>query len=195
MSTDIVITGVGGQGTLLASRIIGRAAIKQGLAVKAPEVHGISQRGGSVETYVRFSDKPVSSPIIDRGRADIVLAFELLEAYRGVTFLKKGGRIIVNTQEISPMPVITGAAEYPADIVKKLRSFEDIIVETMDANKLAAEAGSLKSVNVVMIGRLAASLAADFSKDVWLGALRETVKPAFIEMNKRAFELGYGGSI
>ena len=119
MTKNIMIVGVGGQGTLLASRILGNAVISEGYDVKVSEVHGMSQRGGSVVTYVKYGDK-VYSPVIDEGEADVILAFELLEAYRALPFLKKGGKIIVNDQRIDPMPVITGAANYPADIAKKL---------------------------------------------------------------------------
>lgn len=187
-NTSIVIAGVGGQGTLLASRIIGHVALRNGCDVKVSEVHGMSQRGGSVTTYVRYGESPIASPIIDPGHADVVLAFEMLEAYRSVAYLKKDGHMIASTQRIAPMPVITGAAQYPADIEGALRVFHFSLI-TLDAQKLAIQAGNEKAVNVVLIGRLAATLA--FPKTVWLEALRETVKPAFLEMNLRAFELGY----
>lgn len=186
--TSIVIAGVGGQGTLLASRIIGGAAIRQGYDVKVSEVHGMSQRGGSVITFVRYSEKTVYSPIADPGCADLVLAFETLEAYRCLPFLKKNGRMIINTQTIDPMPVIIGAAAFPQDIAEKLRKY-DLQVETLDANALALQAGSSRAVNVVLIGRMAASLS--IPKEVWLEVLRETVKPAFLDINLRAFELGF----
>ena len=121
-TTNIMIVGVGGQGTLLASRILGNAVIRKGYDVKVSEVHGMSQRGGSVVTYVKFGDA-VHSPIIDKGEADIILAFECLEAYRALPWLKKGGKMIVNDQMINPMPVITGAADYPADILQKTGVF------------------------------------------------------------------------
>lgn len=183
---NIMIVGVGGQGTLLASRILGKVAIKGGYDVKVSEVHGMSQRGGSVVTYVKYGDK-VYSPIIDRGEADLILAFEILEAYRALPYLKKGGQIIANTQQMNPMPVITGAMEYPADIEKKLA--EKVNLLAVDALSLAEEAGSFKAVNVVLIGLLAKSM--DIDKDIWIDTIKETVPEKFIDLNMKAFEMGY----
>lgn len=183
---NIMIVGVGGQGTLLASRILGGAAIKKGYDVKVSEVHGMSQRGGSVVTYVKFGDK-VYSPIIDKGEADLVLAFELLEAYRALPFVKKGGRLLVNRQRMNPMPVITGAMAYPENIEEKLR--EKAEVTAVDAIPLAEQAGTIKAVNVVLIGLLARSM--DIEKEVWLEVIKECVPPKFLEMNLKAFESGY----
>ncbi len=183
---NIMIVGVGGQGTLLASRILGKVAIKEGYDVKVSEVHGMSQRGGSVVTYVKYGEK-VYSPIIDRGEADLVLAFELLEAYRALPYLKKGGKMIANTQKMNPMPVITGAMEYPADIQKKLEAKIDL--QAVDALSLAEKAGNIKSVNVVLIGLLAKSM--DVAKQTWLDVIRETVPEKFLDANLKAFELGY----
>ena len=186
MSKNIMIVGVGGQGTLLASRILGNVVISEGYDVKVSEVHGMSQRGGSVVTYVKYGDK-VYSPIIDRGGADIVLAFEMLEAYRALPYLKKGGRMIANTQKIDPMPVITGKMEYPKDIEKKLSEKVDLI--TADALSLAERAGNIKAVNVVLIGLLAKSSEIPYEK--WIKAIETTVPPKFLEVNKKAFDLGY----
>ena len=185
-TVNIMIVGVGGQGTLLASRILGGAVIKAGYDVKVSEVHGMSQRGGSVVTYVKYGEK-VYSPIIDEGEADIILAFELLEGYRALPNLKKGGRIIVNDQQINPMPVITGAAEYPADILGKLRKKAD--VTALDALSMAQEAGSIKAVNVVLIGVMAKMT--DIPYETWVETVRETVPPRFLDFNLRAFDLGY----
>lgn len=182
-----MIVGVGGQGTLLASRILGKVAIKSGYDVKISEVHGMSQRGGSVVTYVKYGDK-VYSPIIDRGEADIILAFEMLEAYRALPYLKKGGEIIANTQQMNPMPVITGAMEYPADIERKLG--EKVKLTAVDALSAAENAGTFKAVNVVLIGVLAKSTNVD--KDVWLETIKETVPQKFLDVNLKAFEIGYG---
>ena len=183
---NIMIVGVGGQGTLLASRILGKVAIKGGYDVKVSEVYGMSQRGGSVVTYVKYGDK-VYSPIINRGEADLILAFEILEAYRALPYLKKGGQIIANTQQMNPMPVITGAMEYPADIEKKLA--EKVNLLAVDALSLAEEAGSFKAVNVVLIGLLAKSM--DIDKNIWIDTIKETVPEKFIDLNMRAFEMGY----
>ena len=152
---NIMIVGVGGQGTLLASRILGKVAIKEGYDVKVSEVHGMSQRGGSVVTYVKYGDK-VYSPIIDRGEADLILAFEMLEAMRALPYLKKGGKMIANTQKMNP---------------------------------IAEKAGTIKAVNVVLIGLLAKSM--DVDKNVWIDVIKETVPEKFLDVNIKAFELGY----
>lgn len=184
---SIMIVGVGGQGTLLASRILGSVAQSSGNDVKISEVHGMSQRGGSVVTYVKYGKK-VYSPIISLGGADIILSFEELEAYRYASYLKKGGKIIVNTQKIDPMPVITGAEQYPENIIEKLNTkFEN--VTAVDALEMAEKAGNIKAVNVVLIGVLAQS--SEIEKSVWEKAIEENVPPKFLEINKKAFELGY----
>jgi len=184
---SILIVGVGGQGTLLASRIIGNVAVEQGHDVKVSEVHGMSQRGGSVVTYVRYGEK-VYSPIIPEGEADIILAFEELEAYRWLPYLKNNGKLIVNTQNIDPMPVIIGAARYPEDIVNKLKAASNNIIP-VDALSIAIKAGNAKTVNVVLIGLLARYT--NIKKDSWIDAIGRTVPPKFIEINKTAFNLGY----
>lgn len=186
MTKNIMIVGVGGQGTLLASRILGNTVINEGYDVKVSEVHGMSQRGGSVVTYVKYGEK-VYSPIIDEGEADIILAFELLEALRALPYLKKGGKIIVNNQAIDPMPVITGAAQYPADIVEKLSSKVDTL--SIDALSLAKEAGNIKAVNVVLIGVMAKST--DIPYENWIETIKTTVPEKFLEVNLKAFDLGY----
>ena len=186
MTQKIMIVGVGGQGTLLASRILGNVAIGEGYDVKVSEVHGMSQRGGSVVTYVKYGDK-VYSPIVDRGEADIILAFELLEAYRALPYLKKDGKMIVNSQKIDPMPVITGAAKYPEDIEKKLSKDADTIV--VDALAKAKEAGNIKAVNVVLIGVLAKTT--DIPYEKWVETIKTTVPPKFLDINLKAFEIGY----
>ncbi len=186
MTKNIMIVGVGGQGTLLASRILGNTVINEGYDVKVSEVHGMSQRGGSVVTYVKYG-KEVYSPIIDEGTADIILAFELLEAYRALPYLKKGGKMIVNAQEINPMPVITGAMEYPADIAKKLSLAADATI--IDALSAAKEAGNPKAVNVVLIGVLAK--ASDIAYEKWIETIKTTVPAKFLDVNLKAFDIGY----
>ena len=185
-TTNIMIVGVGGQGTLLASRILGNAVIGEGYDVKVSEVHGMSQRGGSVVTYVKFGEK-VYSPIIGQGEADIVLAFELLEAYRSLPYLREGGRIIVNAQSIDPMPVITGAAQYPENIADKLAGKAN--VTAIDALSLAKEAGNSRAVNVVLIGLMAKNTQIPYER--WIETLKTTVPPKFLDVNLKAFELGY----
>ena len=182
---SIMIVGVGGQGTLLASKLLGSVLLDQGYDVKLSEVHGMSQRGGSVVTYVRYGDR-VYSPIVDQGEADVILSFEILESARWISYLKKGGRLVTNTQKTWPMPVITGAAEYPEGIVEKLSAMAD--VQAVDALKLAEEAGSPKAVNVVLIGVLSKLM--DIPEAAWQKAIDETVPARFLEMNKKAFALG-----
>ena len=183
---NIMIVGVGGQGTLLASKLLGKILLTKGYDVKVSEVHGMSQRGGSVVTYVRYGDK-VYSPIIDKGEADIILSFEMLEAARWLEFLKEGGTIITNTQQTNPMPVITGAAEYPDELDKKIKAM-GINAECFDALSLANEAGSSKAVNLVLLGKVSNYF--DFSEEDWMNAIETSVPPKFLEINKKAFELG-----
>ncbi|MCQ2590588.1 MAG: indolepyruvate oxidoreductase subunit beta [Treponema sp.] len=186
MIKNIMIVGVGGQGALLASKTLGQVLLDAGYDVKVSEVHGMSQRGGSVVTYVRYGDK-VYSPIIDKGEADFIVSFEMLEAARYVEYLKKDGQIVVNTQQIDPMPVITGAAKYPENLDKTMKD-AGIKVDAVDCLSLAEEAGTAKSVNIVLMGRLSKYM--DFSEDAWLKAIEKLVKPQFLEMNKKAFALG-----
>ena len=187
MIKDVLIVGVGGQGTLLASRILGNLALSLGYDVKLSEVHGMAQRGGSVVTHVRFSDK-VFAPVVDEGSADMILAFEKLEALRWCGRLKKNGSMFINTQEILPMPVITGAQEYPADIEARIKAIVPDAV-FVDGLKLAREAGNAKAVNTVLIGVLARHM--DIPKQAFLDAIKATVPPATLENNLLAFEKGY----
>ena len=188
---SVMIVGVGGQGTLLASRVLGSAMLSQGVDVKVSEVHGMSQRGGSVVTYVRYGDK-VYSPIIAQGEADVLLAFEALEAARYLPWLKPEGTVVVNTQQMDPMPVVTGVAEYPKDILGKVRE-QGVKVVALDALGMAEEAGSSKAGNGVLIGAMAKKL--DLPKEVWIDTIKETVPSKFIDMNLKAFELGYNADV
>lgn len=182
----IMIVGVGGQGTLLASRILGNVLLSQGFDVKVSEVHGMSQRGGSVVTYVKYGDQ-VYSPVVNEGEADYILSFERLEAARWLSYLKRDGKMIVNDQRINPMPVITGAMAYPEEILAKMtEKGADIL--PVDALSLALQAGNSKAVNVVLIGVLSSIM--DFPAEVWNAALESTVPARFLELNKTAFELG-----
>ena len=183
---NIMIVGVGGQGSLLASKLLGRLLLTRGYDIKVSEVHGMSQRGGSVVTYVRFGDK-VYSPIIDKGEADFIVSFELLEAARYTEYLRPEGRIITNTQQINPMPVITGAATYPEALVEKMQA-AGIAIDAIDALALAEEAGSAKAVNLVLLGRLSKYF--DFTEEEWMQAIEKSVPPKFLELNKKAFALG-----
>ena len=184
---SIMIVGVGGQGTLLASRLLGSALLSKGYDVKVSEVHGMSQRGGSVVTYVKYGDQ-VCSPTVEKVEADYILAFEQLEAARWLPYLKPDGKLIVNIQQIDPMPVVIGAAEYPQGVLDALKA-SGANITALDALSMAMDAGSSKAVNVVLMGVLAQHM--DLSRDVWDRALEETVPPKFLEMNKLAFSLGY----
>jgi indolepyruvate ferredoxin oxidoreductase beta subunit len=185
---NIMIVGVGGQGTLLASRVLGNVALKKNFDVKVSEVHGMAQRGGSVVTYVKMGPK-VFSPLIEKGEADVILAFEQLEAFRWADYLKQDGTIIVNDQRIDPMPVITGKAKYPEQIIEKLsKKIRKTIA--IDALKIAKQCGNIKAVNIVLIGLLAKSI--DIDKGTWLEAIREVVPAKALEVNLKAFEAGYG---
>ena len=183
----IVICGVGGQGSLLASKLLGRVLMNEGYDIKVSEVHGMSQRGGSVITYVRYGEK-VYSPVIQTGEADYVISFERIEAARYASLLKQDGVLITNTQRIDPMPVIIGAAEYPAEILDELRA-KNVKLEAFDALALAEQAGSARAVNIVLMGQLAKHFHIDYDK--WITALEQVVKPQFHELNKKAFALGY----
>lgn len=185
-SANIMIVGVGGQGTLLASRILGHVLLAQGFDVKVSEVHGMSQRGGSVVTYVKYGSK-IHSPVIDRGEADIILSFELLEAARWLPYLRKGGRMITNTQRIDPMPVITGAASYPEGLVRKIAA-RGVDLLAFDALGHALKAGNAKAVNVVLMG--VASVLLPFPGSAWRDAVEALVPEKLRALNLKAFELG-----
>ena len=184
---NIMIVGVGGQGTLLASKVLGYVLLKQGFDVKVSEVHGMSQRGGSVVTYVRYGDK-VYSPVIDKGEADVIISFEKLEAARWLEYLKPGGQIIVNTQEMEPMPVIIGAAKYPENLVEKMRE-KGVRVDAEDFLAIALKAGSPKAVNIALLGRFS-NYFTEIPDEAWQDALENNVNPKFLELNKKAFALG-----
>ena len=177
---SIMIVGVGGQGSLLASRIIGNVLLSQGFDVKVSEVHGMSQRGGSVVTYVKYGDK-VYSPVIEKGEADIIVSFELLEAARWISYLKKGGHLITSTQTLDPMPVI------PENIIEKIKNL-GIDIIAADALALAEEAGNAKASNVVLMGLIASKMS--FDESVWKEAIKNCVPEKFLELNLKAFDLG-----
>ncbi len=183
---NIMIVGVGGQGSLLASKLLGHLLLGRGYDVKVSEVHGMSQRGGSVVTYVRYGDK-VASPVIDKGEADFIVSFELLEAARWLEWLRPGGQIVTSTQQIDPMPVITGAAAYPEKLVEKMRA-AGAKVDALDCLALAEKAGSSKAVNLVLMGRLSHYF--DLPELAWQRSLAAIVPEKFLDLNKRAFELG-----
>lgn len=184
---NIMIVGVGGQGTLLASKLLGQVLLQQGYDVKVSEVHGMSQRGGSVVTYVRFGDK-VYSPVIDKGEADLILSFEKLEAARWLEYLKPDGQIIINTQEIEPMPVITGAAKYPDHLEEKLQAV-GVQVDARDFLAIAESAGSARTVNIALMGRLS-TYYPEIPEEQWQAAMKAVIPAKFLELNQKAFALG-----
>lgn len=188
ITKNIMIVGVGGQGTLLTSRILGGVILEAGFDVKLSEVHGMAQRGGSVVTFVRFGQK-VAEPIVEEGQADVLIAFERLEALRYAHYLKKDGILIINDQRIDPMPVVIGAASYPKNIIENLEKKYNVI--RVDAMKEAKRLGNQKIFNVIILGIAARHM--EFTKDEWLQVIEDTVPPKTIEMNKKAFELGYSG--
>lgn len=183
---NIMIVGVGGQGTLLTSRILGGITLDAGYDVKLSEVHGMAQRGGSVVTYVRYG-KEVAEPIVEEGQADVLIAFERLEALRYAHFLKKNGVLIVNDQRIDPITVVTGAAQYPADILDTLRKKYKVL--SADAAAEAMKLGNPRVFNTIIIGMAASHM--DFAKEAWMKVIEKTVPPKTVAINLAAFEVGY----
>ena len=183
---NIMIVGVGGQGTLLTSRILGGIIRKAGYDVKLSEVHGMAQRGGSVVTYVRYGDK-VFEPIVEEGQADVLIAFERLEAMRYAHFLKKDGVLIVNDQRMDPMPVVMGACEYPANILETIEKDHKVI--SIDAMEEAKKLGNSRVFNTIIIGLAAQNM--DFEKQEWLDVIAGTVPGKTVEINQKAFLVGY----
>lgn len=184
---NIMIVGVGGQGTLLTSRIIGKTALENGMDVKMSEVHGMAQRGGSVVTFVRFGQK-IYEPVVEEGCADVIIAFERLEALRYAHYLKKDGVLVVNDCKIDPMTVVTGAMQYPENVIEKLKENHNVVV--VDGLSKAKELGNSKVLNSVVLGASAKYIG--WSKQDWIKVLQSTVPQKTIEINTRAFELGYG---
>jgi len=185
---NVLLVGVGGQGTILASKVLAAAARAAGYDVKVSEIHGMAQRGGSVVTQVRLGEK-VYSPLIAEGEADVILAFEQLEALRWLAYHKPGGTIIINNQRLYPVPVLAGAARYPDNIITLIKE-RVADVQVLDALQMAVECGSAKAANVVLLGALARKLPVE--KAVWRQALENTVPPRFLEINNAAFTAGYG---
>ena len=181
-----MIVGVGGQGTLLTSRILGGITLEAGYDVKLSEVHGMAQRGGSVVTFVRYGEK-VAEPIVEEGQADVLIAFETLEALRYAHFVKEDGVIVVNEQRIDPITVVTGVATYPENIIDNLEKDHKIL--KVDAMAEALKRGNSNVFNLIVLGVAAKHM--DFSKETWLQVIEKTVPPKTIEINKKAFLLGY----
>ncbi len=186
MTKNIMIVGVGGQGTLLTSRIIGKTAMEMGFDVKISEVHGMAQRGGSVVTFVRFGEK-VYEPVVEEGQADVIISFERLEALRYAHFLKKDGVLIVNDCRIDPMTVVIGSMQYPTEILEGLQKEHELYA--IDGQAIAKELGNSKVLNSVVLGYAAKFIG--FDKETWLNVVANTVPPKTIELNQKAFLCGY----
>lgn len=186
MTKNIMIVGVGGQGTLLTSRILGGITLDAGYDVKLSEVHGMAQRGGSVVTFVRYGER-VAEPIVEEGQADVLIAFEKLEAMRYAHYLKKDGVLIINDQRIEPITVVTGAAQYPEHIIEELE--KEHTVYKIDAMEEAKKLGNSKVFNIIVLGMAAKHM--DFSKEAWLNVIEKTVPPKTVEMNQKAFLASY----
>ncbi len=184
---NVLLVGVGGQGTILASNVLAEVAMRSGLSVKMSEIHGMSQRGGSVVTHVKIGQE-VFSPLIEKGEADLILAFEQLEALRWLEYLRPGGKMLVNTQSIAPAPVMSGKAQYPQGIIEQIQS-KKVTVHTIDALGIASGCGNTKVSNVAMVGMLANKLG--FPKELWLEVLAEKVPARLREVNLHAFQRGF----
>jgi indolepyruvate ferredoxin oxidoreductase beta subunit len=182
----ILLVGVGGQGTILASKALSVGLTRAGYDVKMSEIHGMSQRGGSVTTHVRFGPK-VYSPIINEREADILVAFEKVEAVRWISYLRPGGALIVNDYEIHPLSVLTGAAKYPDGVLDKLRDAAPGVI-SFNAGKMAEELGSVKAQNIVLLGALVKGMKLDGID--WKPVLRDIVPPRLYDLNVNAFEAG-----
>ena len=189
MTKNIMIVGVGGQGTLLTSRIIGRTALAAGYDVKISEVHGMAQRGGSVVTFVRFGER-VYEPVVEEGQADVIIAFERLEAQRYAHFLKKDGVLVVNDCKIEPMTVVIGAAQYPEGILESLSQSHRLC--SIDGQSIANELGNSKVLNSVVLGYAARHIG--FDAETWLSVVRSTVPAKTVELNEKAFTMGYNAN-
>ncbi len=188
MTKNIMIVGVGGQGTLLTSRILGGITLDAGYDVKLSEVHGMAQRGGSVVTFVRYGEK-VAEPIVEEGQADVLIAFERLEALRYAHFLKKDGVLVINDQRMDPITVVTGAAQYPEHILEDLQ--KEHTVYAIDAMGEAKKLGNARVFNVIVLGMAAKHM--DFTKEAWLKVIEKTVPQKTVEINQKAFLAGYEG--
>lgn len=188
MKRTILLVGVGGQGTILAAKVLAQVGLNMNMDVKMSEIHGMAQRGGSVVTQIKIAEK-VYSPLIENGEADDIISFEKLEAQRYLPLLKENGSIVYNDQEIAPMPVVIGAAQYPADIEEVLLK-RTPNVRKVPANHLAAKLGNQRAVNILLLGTVAATWQ-DTPKQVWLDALKTVIPARYLELNLQAFEVGY----
>jgi indolepyruvate ferredoxin oxidoreductase beta subunit len=187
MTKNILLTGVGGQGTILAAKMLTIGLMEEGYDVKMSEIHGMSQRGGSVTSQVRYSDEQVWSPVIEKGTADIIVSFEKMEALRNLDYIRPGGTVVVNSEEIPSMTVLTGEEEYSSSVMDEIRGAVENVTE-IDASGLARELGNVKAANVILLGALVKAM--DLEEIDWEQIIRENVKEKFVELNLKAFETG-----
>ncbi|WP_123053387.1 indolepyruvate oxidoreductase subunit beta [Clostridium sp. JN-1] len=185
MVKSILLVGVGGQGTILASKLLTAGLVEAGYDVKMSEIHGMSQRGGSVSTDVRYGDK-VESPVIEMGEADIIVAFEKMEALRWLKYLKKGGKIVVNDYEIEPMPVVSGKVDYPKEIIEELN--KSAVTKVIDAANQAEKLGSPKVMNVILLGTIIKLMGLE--EIDWKKIIKDNVKEKFVDLNQKAVKVG-----
>lgn len=185
MTKSILLVGVGGQGTILASKILTNGLMEAGFDVKMSEIHGMSQRGGSVSSQVRYGDK-VMSPVIEKGQADIVVSFEKMEALRALDYLKKDGTLVVNDLEIPSMSVITGDENYDDDILEEIE--KHVKAKVVDASRLAHELGNEKAANIILLGTIIKAMGLEEIN--WDAILEANIKPQFVELNKKALKVG-----
>ncbi len=187
MTKNILLSGVGGQGTITAAKMLTFGLMEAGYDVKMSEIHGMSQRGGDVVSQVRYSKEKVFSPVIEKGTADIIVSFEEMEALRTLDYLKPDGAVVVNTERIPSMTVLTGVEEYANDVIEEIEKAADR-VHTMDASKMAADLGNVKAANVILLGALVKLMGLD---DIdWEDIIRKNVKEKFINLNLKAFKVG-----
>ncbi|MBQ8306322.1 MAG: indolepyruvate oxidoreductase subunit beta [Blautia sp.] len=185
MTKSILLVGVGGQGTILASKILTNGLMEAGYDVKMSEIHGMSQRGGSVSSQVRYGEK-VMSPVIEKGQADIIVSFEKMEALRALDYLKKDGTLVVNDVEIPSMSVITGDETYPDDVLDEIK--KHVSARVVDATGLARELGNEKASNIILLGTLIKAMG--LTAIDWDTILEANIKPKFLELNKKALQVG-----
>lgn len=188
MTKSILLVGVGGQGTILASKILTTGLMEAGYDVKMSEIHGMSQRGGSVSSQVRYGEK-VYSPVIEKGAADMVVAFEKMEALRSLDYLKDGGTLVVNNEEIPSQSVVIGEETYPADVLEEIRRHIDQ-VKVVDASVMAQKLGNEKAANMVLLGTIIHAMGLE--QIHWDAILKDNIKPKFLELNQKAIQMGMG---
>lgn len=185
MTKSILLVGVGGQGTILASKILTLGLMESGYDVKMSEIHGMSQRGGSVSSQVRYGDK-VDSPVIEKGSADMIVSFEKMEALRNLDYLKEGGVLIINDEQIDSMSVITGRENYPDDVLDEIKKHAE--AKVLNATELAEKLGNVKAANIILLGTIIKSMGLEHID--WESIIKANIKPKFVDLNLEAIKVG-----